>query len=97
MRTNVAKKDGEISLMQMSLVKTAAEKEAINKNAAQLEKKVSDLTAQKQLFASVIESLTKKGDELDSVPAVPILTTQVQSQAPAPADQSQAPGTNDQN
>ncbi|MDD5428372.1 MAG: hypothetical protein PHI58_03930 [Candidatus Omnitrophica bacterium] len=76
MRKNVATKEGEISLIQMNLVRAAAEKEAINKNAAQLEKKISDLTAQKELFTSVIESLTKKGDDLDATQAqaVPILT-----------------------
>ena len=74
MRGNIAKKDGELSLAQLNLMKAVAEKEAVNKNSAQLEKKVSDLTAQKQLFASVIESLTKKGEEVDAVPAAPILT-----------------------
>ncbi|MFA6320326.1 MAG: hypothetical protein WCY36_00525 [Candidatus Omnitrophota bacterium] len=86
MRTNVAKKDGEVSLMQMNLLKTTAEKEAINKNAAQLEKKVSDLTAQKQLFASVIESLTKKGEDLDVVaaaPAAPVIPPEAVAAAPA--------------
>ena len=69
-RSNMVKKDGELNLAQMSLVKAAAEKEAINKNAAQLEKKLGDLTAQKQLFASVIESLTKKSEDIDVPPPV---------------------------
>ena len=74
-RGNIAKKESELSLTQMNLVRAVAEKEAVNKNWAQLEKKVSDLTAQKQLFASVIESLTKKGEEVDTTPtAAPILT-----------------------
>ena len=61
----------------MNLVRAVAEKDAVNKNASQLEKKISDLNAQKQLFASIIESLTKKGEEIDAVsnaPAAPILT-----------------------
>lgn len=65
MRSNIVKKEGELSLMQGSLEKVAADKDAMNKNLAQLEKKLNDLTAQKQLFASVIESLTKKGEEAD--------------------------------
>lgn len=74
MRSNIARKEGELSLVQMSLVRVAAEKEAFSKNTAQLEKKVSDLTAQKQLFANIIESLTKKGEDIDTPPAAPILT-----------------------
>ena len=77
MRNNIAKKENELSLAQMNLVKAVAEKDVINKNSSQLEKKINDLTAQKQLFASIIESLTKKGEEIDAVssaPAVPILT-----------------------
>ncbi|MDD5136181.1 MAG: hypothetical protein PHN63_02390 [Candidatus Omnitrophica bacterium] len=72
-RSNMAKKDSELSLAQLNMMKALAEKEAVNKNSSQLEKKISDLTAQKQLFASVIESLTKKGEDIDSVPvpAVP--------------------------
>ena len=66
MHSNIVKKEGELSLMQISLMKTSAEKEIIAKNSAQLEKKVNDLTAQKELFASVIESLTKKGEEPDA-------------------------------
>ena len=76
-RNNIAKKDSELSLVQMNLVRAVAKKDAVNKNASQLEKKISDLNAQKQLFASIIESLTKKGEEIDAVsnaPAAPILT-----------------------
>ena len=93
-RANMAKKEGELSLVQLNLMKAVAEKEAVNKNSAQLEKKVSDLTAQKQLFASVIESLTKKGEEIDPVPAAPILTmTPVNSAASPMAQASEANNT----
>lgn len=64
-RASMIKKDGELSLMHLNLEKTAADRDAVNKNMAQLEKKLNDLTAQKQLFASVIESLTKKGEEAE--------------------------------
>jgi hypothetical protein len=65
-RTNITKKDGELLLMHTNLVKAVAEKEAINKNSVQLEKKLGDLAAQKELFASIIESLTKKGEDIDA-------------------------------
>lgn len=70
-RGNIAKKESELSAVQMNLVKAVAEKEAVNKNSSQLEKKISDLTAQKQLFASIIESLTKKGEDIDAAPTAP--------------------------
>ena len=85
MRGNIAKKEGELSLMQMNLVRAVAEKEAVNKNSVQLEKKVSDLTAQKQLFAGVIESLTKKGEEVDTAPITPILTMNPSGNNSSPA------------
>ncbi len=65
MRLSVDKKEGEISLMRTNIAKITADKEAIKKDASQLHKKISDLLAQKQLFTSVIETLTKKGDESD--------------------------------
>lgn len=73
-RGNIAKKETELSLAQMNLVKAVAEKDSIAKNSSQLEKKIGDLTAQKQLFANIIESLTRKGEEIDTAQAVPILT-----------------------
>ena len=74
MRGNIAKKEGELSSVQMNLVRAVAEKDNVNKNSSQLEKKISDLTAQKQLFASIIDSLTKKGEEIDTTQTSPILT-----------------------
>ena len=93
MRNNMARKEGELSLAQLSLMKAVAEKEAVAKNSAQLEKKVSDLTTQKQLFASVIESLTKKGEDIDTPPAAPILTM-TPSGNTAAASAPQAPEPN---
>lgn len=81
MRGRIARKEGELSLMQISLLKASAEKEAIAKNSAQLEKKVSDLTAQKQLFAGVIETLTKKGEDIDIPPAEDVQGAPGDSQA----------------
>ena len=84
-RGNIARKENELSLVHMDLVKAVAEKDFVNKNSAQLEKKIGDLTAQKQLFASIIESLTKKGEEIDAPPAAPILTMTPAVSAPADA------------
>ena len=96
MRISVAKKEGEVSLMRIDLIKTAAEKEAIGKNTAQLEKKVNDLTAQKQLFASVIESLTKKGEDLDVIqPPAPVAPPPDNNTASEPA--AKAPETSTAN
>ena len=87
-RTNIAKKDSELSLIQMNLIRAVAEKDTVNKNSVQLEKKINDLTAQKQLFAGIIESLTKKGEDIDMPQAAPILTMTPDPNA-APAAQQQ--------
>lgn len=64
-RRNMLKKENELMLIKTDLQKLAGEKEALTKNSTQLEKKVNDLAAQKELFTSVIESLTKKSDEAE--------------------------------
>lgn len=55
----------ELASIRANLDKIGIEKDALNKSSAQLEKKVSDLAAQKELFTTVIESLTKKSDEAE--------------------------------
>ena len=57
------KKERQVSTMKGKLQKTEGEKAALNGNAVVLEKKVSDLNAQKELYTAVIETLTKKTDE----------------------------------
>lgn len=64
-RQDMLKREKELVLIKTDLQKLASDKEALTKNSASLEKKVSDLTAQKELFTSVIESLTKKSDEAE--------------------------------
>ncbi len=81
MRGSMAKKESELSLMHISLLKASAEKEAIAKSSVQLEKKVSDLTAQKQLFAGVIETLTKKSDDIDAPPVEAVQSAPGSAQA----------------
>lgn len=81
-RSSMIKKDGELSLMHLNLEKTAADRDAVNKNMAQLEKKLNDLTAQKQLFASVIESLTKKGEEAEILTPSQAVQTNIAAVSP---------------
>ncbi|MFA5144294.1 MAG: hypothetical protein WC522_09075 [Candidatus Omnitrophota bacterium] len=93
MRGNIARKDGELSLAQINVMKALAEKDAVNKSSSQLEKKISDLTAQKQLFASVIESLTKKGEDIDTpAPASILINNPAGSAAGDSAIPAPAPG-----
>lgn len=61
--TAAQKKEVTLSSLQTSLEKINTEKNTLSENIGQLEKRVSELSAQKELFATVIESLTKKGDE----------------------------------
>jgi len=82
MRSNMIKKDGELSLVHVNLEKAAADRDAANKNMAQLEKKLNDLTAQKQLFTSVIEILTKKGEEPEDKAAPQAAPTDIANAAP---------------
>jgi len=56
-------KDAAVFGLRADLEKIANEKKALSDSAMQLEKQVRDLSAQKELFATVIESLSKKSDE----------------------------------
>lgn len=62
-RASSRKKEITMSSLKMALEKINAQKNTLSDNIGQLEKRVNDLSAQKELFATVIESLTKKGDE----------------------------------
>ena len=62
-RSDIQKKELTMSSLQTSLEKINTQKNALNANLGQLEKRVNDLNAQKELFATVIESLTKKTDD----------------------------------
>lgn len=64
-RANMLQKEKEASVVKVELEKTIDEKKSLSENAAQLEKKVNDLSAQKELFTSVIETLTKKADDIE--------------------------------
>jgi len=64
MKIGISEKEKEAAVLQVDLDKAAAEKVALEHNASQLEKRVGDLSAQKELFTAVLESLTKKADEV---------------------------------
>lgn len=64
-RQDIQKKDKELSSIKSDFEKLSGEKEDLSESSAQMEKKVSDLAAQKELFTSVIESLTRKSDEME--------------------------------
>ena len=59
-------KEAAVFGLRADLEKIADEKKALSENARQLEKQVRDLSAQKELFTTVIESLSKKSDETDT-------------------------------
>jgi len=56
-------KEAAVFGLRADLEKIADEKKTLSENARQLEKQVRDLSAQKELFTTVIESLSKKSDE----------------------------------
>ena len=66
MQSDISNKEKQVSSIQIALEKTSLEKAALNDNAVKLEKRVSDLNAQKELYAAVIDTLTKKTDDVPS-------------------------------
>jgi len=62
-RTGMLKKDIESASLKAEFNRAMNEKAALAQNFTQLEKRVNDLSAQKELFTSVIESLTKRPEE----------------------------------
>ena len=60
---NMAIDNSDMQVGMAKLEKVAREKTALSENAAKLEKRVNDLSAQKELYTAVIETLTKKTDE----------------------------------
>lgn len=62
-QTDILRKERQVLTLRGELDKTATEKNVLKLDATKLEKRVSDLNAQKELYTAVIESLTKKTDE----------------------------------
>ncbi len=84
-RAAAQKSEVTMSSLQTTLEKMNTEKNTLSDNLGQLEKRVNDLNAQKELFATVIESLTKKSDE----PALQSEKEESKAQAEAaPAEQA---------
>jgi len=61
-KLGISAKEKEAAGLQVDLDKIKTEKVALEKSSEQLEKRVGDLSAQKELFTAVLESLTKKND-----------------------------------
>ena len=64
-RANMSRNELAITSLRTDMARIASEKNMLSEKSSQLEKKINDLTAQKELFTSVIETMTKKGDEPD--------------------------------
>jgi hypothetical protein len=62
-RLNMSKKEKQVASIETALAAAASEKAALSDTTAKLEKRVSDLNAQKELYTAVIETLTKKTDD----------------------------------
>jgi len=71
MKIGISEKEMEAAGLQVNLAMVAAEKTALEHSASQLEKRVGDLSAQKELFTAVLESLTKKPDDIPAVNPTP--------------------------
>lgn len=61
-KAGISEKEKEAAELQVNLERAAAEKADMEKSASELEKRVSDLSAQKELYTAVLESLVKKED-----------------------------------
>ncbi len=63
MQIDISKKEKQVSTVQTQLATVKNEKEALTDNASKMEKRINDLSAQKELYSAVIETLTKKTDD----------------------------------
>ena len=63
-KIGISEKEKEAAALQVDLDKAAEEKAELENSASQLEKRVDDLSAQKKLFTAVLESLTRKPDDI---------------------------------
>lgn len=62
-RRAAQQKEAAVSSMRTDLERISSEKKTLDDSKQQLEKQVRDLSSQKELFTTVIESLSKKSDE----------------------------------
>ena len=64
MLQGAAKDQRELAALQVRVTQVSEEKITLNENAVRLEKRIEDLSDQKELFTAALESLTKKNDEI---------------------------------
>ncbi len=63
MQLDISKKEKQVYVTQAQLVAARNEKDALADNSVKMEKRITDLNAQKELYGAVIETLTKKTDD----------------------------------
>ena len=63
MQIDMLRKERQASSVKAALEKVALEKAVLSDNAVKLERRINDLSAQKELYTAVIETLTKKTDD----------------------------------
>lgn len=61
-KLEISAKEKEAAQLQVNVDKISAEKASLEKSSNQLEERIGDLSAQKELFTAVLESLTKKNN-----------------------------------
>jgi len=59
-KLNISAKEKEAAELQINIDKISAEKTVLEKSSEQLEKRIGDLGAQKELLIAVLESMAKK-------------------------------------
>lgn len=62
-RAAIRRKEQAVQSLKTNLQRVSSEKSTLTESVSQMEKRIHDMAAQKELFAAVIESLTKKADE----------------------------------
>ena len=65
-RIDILKKERALLALRSDLEKASSEKRFSQETSSQLEKQVNDLRAQKELYTTVIETLSKKTGETET-------------------------------
>lgn len=63
MQIDMLRREKQASFVRAALEKAALEKTVLSDNAVKLERRINDLSSQKELYTAVIETLTKKTDD----------------------------------
>lgn len=67
-KAGISEKEKEASALQSELEKASSAAEELRRSASELEKKLGDLSAQKELFTAVLESVAKTEELPGSAP-----------------------------